>query len=521
MLKRWFLVLTHSRRVILVLMFCCVLLLYCLACRTHNQRPQHQTWPGHTVAGKTYKVLLQHHEEQYLQYTNNLTKRISQLKKELQERSRQLQRSVEQAAIIFPLDHGDKSPSELEEFLQKQLQRSEVHTGERVPNEFAVLPFESFTLHRVYQLEMGLTQHPVERPFRPDRRNELNGALEAALHVLNEPQVGDTQRRRIYSPKDFLEGIFRTEKDKGTIYDLAFRENSVPDFRRLVFFRPFAPLMKVKDELVDTSKILINIIVPLTKRVDTFRQFMQNFSEAGIRQDGRTHLTVVFFGSEKLDEVKGILDLISRRLNYKNITLIHLHEEFSRARGLEVGVRGWKHSNVLLFFCDVNVRFTAEFLKSCRMNAEPGKKVFYPVMFSQYNPEVLYGHSIPRVEEQLVIRKDFGFWKDYDFRMTCLYRSDFINIGGFDLTKDRATDDVHLYRKFLHSGLLVVRAPSRGLFHMWHEILCPEHLSAETFKLCLQSKAMNEAPHSHLSKLLFQQHINNQMHKYNKHNVKP
>lgn len=34
----------------------------------------------------------------------------------------------------------------------------------------------------------------------------------------------------------------------------------------------------------------------------------------------------------------------------------------------------------------------------------PGKKVFYPVLFSQYNPSIIYGNqdSIPSLEQQLV-----------------------------------------------------------------------------------------------------------------------
>lgn len=72
-------------------------------------------------------------------------------------------------------------------------------------------------------------------------------------------------------------GIFQSERDKGSLYDLTFRDNTSLDFRRLELFRPFAPLQTVKEEAIDTSRMLINVIVPLATRVDTFRQFMNNF----------------------------------------------------------------------------------------------------------------------------------------------------------------------------------------------------------------------------------------------------
>lgn len=72
-------------------------------------------------------------------------------------------------------------------------------------------------------------------------------------------------------------GIFRSERDKGSLYDLTFRDNTSLEFRRLELFRPLAPLQNVKEETVDTSRMLINIIVPLTTRLDTFQQFMNNF----------------------------------------------------------------------------------------------------------------------------------------------------------------------------------------------------------------------------------------------------
>ncbi|KFQ66420.1 Chondroitin sulfate N-acetylgalactosaminyltransferase 1, partial [Pelecanus crispus] len=314
----------------------------------------------------------------------------------------------------------------------------------------------------------------------------------------------------------FHAGIYRTEKDKGTLYELTFKGDTKHQFKKIVLFRPFGPVMKVKNENVNMADTLINVIVPLAKRASKFRQFMQNFREMGIQQDGRIHLTVVYFGKEQMNEVKSILENTSKSANFKNFTFIQLNEEFSRGKGLDVGARFWKGNNVVLFFCDVDIYFTAEFLNSCRLNTQPGKKVFYPVLFSQYNPSIIYGHhdSIPSLEQQLIIKKETGFWRDFGFGMTCQYRSDFINIGGFDLDiKGWGGEDVHLYRKYLHSNLIVIRTPVRGLFHLWHEKQCLDELTPEQYKMCMQSKAMNEASHGQLGMLVFKQEIETHLHR--------
>lgn len=508
---------------VLVLVCCFLSLLYVITCNPHTDdplvvprlgapgSPRGPGVPG-VLSGaslgssshENYQALLQEREEQQRQHISSLKKQIAELKEALQERverPKELQEKPGNAA------------TDLNEFLRTQMGRAEISAGVRLPNEYAVIPFESFTLQRVYQLETGLTRHPEEKPARKDRRDEINEVVESAVHTLNSHKhnMGDKYGAdKVYSMADFVEGLARTEKDKGTLYELTFRGDRKNEFRRLVLFRPFGPLMKVSNEHVATSHTVINIIVPLSQRADKFKQFMHTFREVCIKQDGRVHLTVVYFGQDQMNEVKGILENTSRELHFRNFTMIHLNEEFSRGRGLDVGARAWKGGNVLLFFCDVDIVFTADFLNSCRLNTQPGKKVFYPILFSQYNPAVIYGGSdhVPPVEQQLVIKKDTGFWRDFGFGMTCQYRSDFINIGGFDVDiKGWGGEDVHLYRKYLHSNLLVIRAPSRGLFHLWHEKHCADELPPEQYKMCMQSKAMNEASHGQLGMLLFRHEI--------------
>ncbi|XP_056157969.1 chondroitin sulfate N-acetylgalactosaminyltransferase 1-like, partial [Lampris incognitus] len=286
MLKRWLLALLARVWVIVLLFCCCLTLFYLLACKPAAPY-SHQSllWSGGAASKEVYMALLQEREDSHRHYINSLTKQIAQLKEALQERTQQLQDSLEKAKAkgVLPLglDSLHKSPTQydLKEFFRSQLNKAEVNTGMRLPSEYAVVPYDTFTLHRVYQLETGLTKHPEERPVRKDRRDELIGTLETALHVLNGPyQHSDAARRkRTYSPSDFVQGLTRTERDRGTVYELMFKGERPQDFTQLVFFRPFGPVMKVRSERVDTRYTLINIIVPLSRRMDTFRQFISNF----------------------------------------------------------------------------------------------------------------------------------------------------------------------------------------------------------------------------------------------------
>ncbi|KFP42901.1 Chondroitin sulfate N-acetylgalactosaminyltransferase 1 [Chlamydotis macqueenii] len=512
-LRRGFILFLPRLVGLLVVACCSVSIVYMLVCTPKGDNQQLALPRVHSPTVKEgYEAILQEREEQHRNYIINLKKQIAQLKAELQSRS-VLLKSVQNEypdPLNIRLDHSnpEKAQANLLAFLRSQIDKAEVHSGIKLSTEYATVPFESFTLQKVYQLETGLTRHPEEKPVRKDKRDELIEVIELAVGSLNNAERDGNAEHRVYTASDFIEGIYRTEKDKGTLYELTFKGDTKHQFKKIVLFRPFGPVMKVKNENVNMADTLINVIVPLAKRANKFRQFMQNFR--------RIHLTVVYFGKEQMNEVKSILENTSKSANFKNFTFIQLNEEFSRGKGLDVGARFWKGNNVVLFFCDVDIYFTAEFLNSCRLNTQPGKKVFYPVLFSQYNPSIIYGRhdSIPSLEQQLIIKKDTGFWRDFGFGMTCQYRSDFINIGGFDLDiKGWGGEDVHLYRKYLHSNLIVIRTPVRGLFHLWHEKQCLDELTPEQYKMCMQSKAMNEASHGQLGMLVFKQEIEMHLHR--------
>ncbi|KAM5236785.1 chondroitin sulfate N-acetylgalactosaminyltransferase 2 isoform 2-T2 [Ctenodactylus gundi] len=316
---------THWLLLGLALLCSLVLFLYLLECAP--QTDGNASLPG--VVGENYgkeyyQALLQEQEEHYQTRAASLKRQIAQLKQELQEMSEKM-RSLQEsrnggAAGVGYQGSRERAPGDLLEFLHSQIDKAEVSTGAKLPSEYGVIPFESFTLMKVFQLEMGLTRHPEEKPVRKDKRDELVEVIEAGLEVINNPDEDDGQEdeegplgeKLLFNENDFVEGYYRTERDKGTQYELFFKKAGLLGHRHVTLFRPFGPLMKVRSETVDVARVVINIIVPLAGRTEAFAQFMQNFRDVCIHQDKRTHLTVVYFGKEGLSKVKSILESVTR-----------------------------------------------------------------------------------------------------------------------------------------------------------------------------------------------------------------
>lgn len=408
---------------------------------------------------------------------------------------------------------NESEPINLDKYFLERLQMAEILKGQPYKTEYELMTFNRFIFNRIFLVDSGLGKRVVEKPIG-SKKKDLNEILYNAVEALNKNRLESNK----YTYNDFIEGIYRSDPVTGSQYELFFSNKDDTNSRhprsyiKLSLFRPFAPPIAVQQTVINTASEWINIILPLSHRVDTFRIFMDQFVTVCIKRDKRVYLTVVYFGTDGLKEVKSIMSLVAKTYKFKHMKLVTLKETFTRGRGLQVGALNWKGGgDVLLFFCDVDIIFTSDFLERCRLNSDKGLRVYYPIVFSLYNPNIVYSLQdvpLPSLQDQLVVAKDTGFWRDFGYGMTCLFRSDFLKIKGFD---EQITgwggEDVFLYQKFVRSEYFVVRATDPAIFHLWHEKVCDPMLSTEQYRSCIRSKALNEASHAQLGLLAFKHEI--------------
>lgn len=370
-----------------------------------------------------------------------------------------------------------------------------------IPEEEEVTVWNSFTPHSIYRIGEGLDPRPSQRPVGSWKREQLE-ILACADKELKLEQLTSNVSLQVKATK-LADGYSCFDRTQGTKYVLHYHmSKGVSVFKELAFVRAFLDVRQVGIiDSVDVGQEWINVIVALQGRHDRLRDFMHMYVDVCVKVDRRVFLTVVYFGKEGRDEAKKIVQNAARDNQYHDYKFLTLEGDFSRGRGLMFGARQWKRGNILMFFCDVDIVFDHGFLDRCRWYTGSRKKAYYPILWSFYNPEIIYANKTAHA--QLVRTADTGTWRKSGFGMTCQYRDDFFSVGGFDKTIEGwGGEDVDLYRKFAKSGIQVMWGVDRGIYHLYHEKQCDPNLSKPQLQNCVKNRARYGGSTLHLGMMV-------------------
>ncbi|CAK9296181.1 unnamed protein product [Gordionus sp. m RMFG-2023] len=341
-----------------------------------------------------------------------------------------------------------------------------------------------------------------------------------------------------------LNGYLLHEDGYGTEYILDLRIRHKNDKKRLIFDTIRVELFQALGDthiisllefvetnqkyprpfnLLESSEHIekVHIILPLAGGKDIQRRF-STFLLDQYRKIGRLNvkLYVVLFIEDTSNEVELELNLMMRdfldkynsvivgkQLNSFEIEIIPMGGKFTRGGALHKGANELNDLKSLMFFCDADMVLTPQFLTRCRENTQLGSSVYYPVVFSQFNPDFVknYTRNEKYYQNLELINKYTGHWVTYGFGLVCLYKQDYLSVGGFNLNiTGWGAEDVDLYEKHVKSDLKVFRSMDPDLLHLYHKKYCDFKLNDEQYNMCIDTKSESHGSKEQLSqKILY------------------
>lgn len=312
-------------------------------------------------------------------------------------------------------------------------------------------------------------------------------------------------RRHAYLQQTFSQIQFREdqEMDAHTLSGHINQESDSLSFlsNSLKMLVPFKLGSSSPDQREPKEK-KINILVPLSGRYDIFVRFMANFERVCLIPKQNVKLVVLLFNTDNSERVKQVELMREYHMKYPraDMEVRPVDGAFSRALALEVGSSHFSNDS-LLFYCDVDLLFNSDFLKRCRDNTAPGEQTYFPIIFSQYDPKVVYIGKVPS-NNHYVFTSKTGLWRTYGFGIVCVYKGDLVKAGGFDTSiQGWGMEDVDLFNKFIQSGVRLFRSTDTGIVHVHHPVLCDPNLEPKQYKMCLGSRASSHGSTQQLAEL--------------------
>lgn len=248
-------------------------------------------------------------------------------------------------------------------------------------------------------------------------------------------------------------------------------------------------LSKIRDKI-------INFILPLAGRFDAFQRFISVYEDVCLQDDQKTTLTVVLYPSlkEKSSFSNSINIIHSFQLKYPlaKINVIPASGSFARAEALELGASKYDDKTDNLLFCvDVDMVFTSRTLNRIRINTIKGKQAYFPIVFSEFDPNFSY-KGASTVRNHFIVDRDSGYWRQFGYGIVSVYKSDLKAAGGFDTgIHGWGKEDVDLFEKFVSmaANFSVFRAVDPELVHVFHIVDCDPKLDNVQLSMCKGSRA--------------------------------
>ena len=186
----------------------------------------------------------------------------------------------------------------------------------------------------------------------------------------------------------------------------------------------------IKHAHLITNRNEMHVITMISDEVPISRlkSFLDMF-KALKRKGEKLYVYFSIYANEKnLEKFRTCILEFSKDINNTFLKISHMKRKFERAYARHHGVSLLPAGDVLIIFVDIDITFDYGFLQRCQSYTQAGKSVYFPIVFSMYNP-IFYPKSGNRT---FVVSRKKGFWRTTGLGNLCVYKSDYLAVGGFN-----------------------------------------------------------------------------------------
>ena len=334
-------------------------------------------------------------------------------------------------------------------------------------NRYELMPW----IHFNATLQEGFSDIMPQHELYDGLHSEVTHLL-SLLEAHIKQNMRESQELR---PVEVLDGYSRFSPELGQEFILDIKFAEVDNFNEMVqkrvrLIRPLGQELLLIEESPNFNAT-VNVIVPVAKPDRNFEEFMSAYEIASLQHDANTRLVLaVFGGKDNLHHVQSITDNYTTKYASSRIAILAgKQDKFSVASALNLGMSVITGKE-LVFLGDVNTRIQPGFFNVCRQNTILGERVYFPVAFatSEEGPELM---------------KLRGRWASYSFQLACLYKADFILLGG--------ATEANLFQRAIEKQLEVMQAPEPRLLVVPSEETCNSFSEPEKKAICLQVRTFS------------------------------
>jgi hypothetical protein len=370
-----------------------------------------------------------------------------------------------------------------------------------------LLHFQSFD----DQYKYTESKHHPSTPLSNATKREMNEVVAAVTRFQAQKARESRENALISGDNVVVESMLqRVDPSRGIDYflQLADPESKSPGHLMIKseFYhalREIEPPRVTSMNSPNCGSIKVNFVVATPPVSRGFQRFMLSFENSFLARNPPelVSLLVILYSDGKfkkydkdLFSVVTLLELYRKKYPKGDLRLITTRNSYSRKETIEIASKEYP-TYELLFLADIHVDFSMQFIERCRMNAVENEQVYFPMVFSPYDPIEFHKLRIKfPYATKFKIGEKMGAWMPESYHLVCVFNYDLVKVLNANQNGEESEKQHwNLLNEFIkYDQLRIFRAVEPGLVHLWQDGCKEEELGSRKRTLCQQLKLIDD-----------------------------